>query len=163
MCSSQPPRTTLLWQQLSRIGSLLFCIQSSSMHCRQRRQHTESGGYHLMDGITNLLLRLHDHDLIQQGSMYIQGYYNIDCNTDDDIHRINMNHALYFYYFLFFREQIFCWHIHFTYIYTHTHTSTVVSTDNLILFVALLWRAGRVLYEGLTRWLRYCLDREIDQ
>ena len=35
-----------------------------------------------------LCLRLHDRDSIQQGSMYIQGYYNIDCNTDDDIHRI---------------------------------------------------------------------------
>lgn len=66
------------------------------------------------------------------------------------------------------RHSIFIYLIsHPNYLLTHTHTRTCTHTLSLLTtsysFVALLWRAGRVLYEGLTRWLRYCLDREIDQ
>ena len=55
-----------------------------------------------------------------------------------------------------------CWHIYF-----HKHTHTHIYTHTRCLswqhhtLVALLWRAGRVLYEGPIRWLRYSLDREI--
>ena len=128
--------------------------------------HTDWSGYYFADDIID-----HTDTNIRNGK---KGYYNLDWNTDDDIQKDQFESItfdlLVILFLLFFVSQtdyllthIFPQiHTNTTYTYTHTRTN-VVSIDNLILFVALLWRAGRVLYEGLTRWLRYCLDREIDQ
>ena len=121
--------------------------------------------------------RTQAHDFIYQGSPYILGYYNIDCNTDDDIHRINMNRIIHRIWlschsiFIIFVSQTDYLLTHIfpqihtnthIYIYTQTRTNVVSTYWQPHTLVALLWRAGRVLYEGLIRWLRYFLDREID-
>ena len=164
------------------------------MYCRQRRQHTDSGGYHLTDDIinhTDINIKNRKRLSIPTLSSSSRPWFDsarIDVYsrvlqywlqywrryTQDHIwitHHLTFS-SLYFYYFIYFVSQTnyLLTHIFSQNTHTHTHTHThiyiytnVVSIDNLILFVALLWRAGRVLYEGLTRWLRYCLDREIDQ